>query len=102
MRGFWSSQKKIILCFVGSRCFVPFALFHPLTGPPSSILFVPMAGVTEEALNLQLLGGKMRLKNLTIRETAFAELELPVRASGKILSLDTRLDTQSELGFGEL
>jgi hypothetical protein len=42
----------------------------------------PAAGVTEETLSLQLLGGKLTLENLRIRETAFAEIELPVCASG--------------------
>jgi hypothetical protein len=39
-------------------------------------------GVTEETLSLQLLGGKLKLENLRIRETALAEIELPVCASG--------------------
>ena len=42
------------------------------------------SGVSEEALSLQLLGGKLKLENLRIRETAFADLELPVSASGII------------------
>ena len=41
-------------------------------------------GVTEETLNLQLLGGKLKLENLRIRETALADLELPFRCSGKV------------------
>ena len=42
-------------------------------------------GVTEETLSLQLLGGKLKLENLRIRETALAEIELPVCASGSKL-----------------
>ena len=41
-------------------------------------------GVTEETLNLQLLGGKLKLENLRIRETALADLELPFKYSGTV------------------
>eukprot|EP00960_Hanusia_phi_P059490 764183-Hanusia_phi.AAC.1 len=45
-------------------------------------------GVTEDALNLQLLGGKLRLENLSIKETALSWLELPFRTSGKVGHLE--------------
>jgi len=41
-------------------------------------------GVTEDTLNLQLLGGKLKLENLSIRETALADLELPFKCSGTV------------------
>ena len=41
-------------------------------------------GVTEDSLNLQLLGGKLKLENLRIRETALADLELPFKCSGTV------------------
>jgi len=45
-------------------------------------------GVTEETLNLQLLGGKLKLENISIRETALADLELPLRCSGRVGKLE--------------
>ncbi len=48
-------------------------------------------GVTEETLSLQLLGGKLKLENLRIRETALAEIELPVCASGSKFSREAAM-----------
>jgi len=45
-------------------------------------------GVTEDTLNLQLLGGKLKLENLSIRETALADLELPFKCSGRVGKLE--------------
>ena len=49
-----------------------------------SLLGTYLDGVSEESLGLQLLSGKLKLHNLKIRETAFADLELPFRASGTV------------------
>lgn len=48
----------------------------------SCLIEVCCSGVTEDSLNLQLLGGKLKLENLSIKETALAWLELPFRTSG--------------------
>ena len=44
-----------------------------------TLLGTYVEGVTEDSLNLQLLGGKLKLENLRIRETALADLELPFK-----------------------
>jgi hypothetical protein len=49
-----------------------------------SLLGTYLDGVSEDSLGLQLLSGKLKLENLKIRETAFADLELPFRASGRV------------------
>ncbi|EKX50324.1 hypothetical protein GUITHDRAFT_135471 [Guillardia theta CCMP2712] len=53
-----------------------------------NLLGTYLDGVTEDSLNLQLLGGKLKLENLSIKETALAWLELPFRTSGKVGHLE--------------